>query len=397
MCGIIAVIRKDGKPAARSVAKRYHEQKTRGQEGFGYVAIRDNKVVAFERFTREKDFLESLAKETAPEIWAHHRRPTSTPNIVESAHPLFIEAPTLLEHEYFVLHNGVIKNTHELYQKHIKLGFVYQTWCMEAVVTGQGKTYDGEKKWNDSESLAIETALALDNKKPSIGSVGAAAVIGLKVKGDQVVQRFFYRNYSNPLVYINEKHMTTLTSVGKGTDVVVGRVHGLDERGEITEIHPVVTSPVSYKDQKGSSGRVPYAARYDDYDDYGGMPFGDISAEEFQISMGFRYPTRDIQHASQLPRKNTNVVVYPKKSTPSITLSPVKMTLDELWLENDRLIGEEERIGDAMDLIEQVTTEEGRISEADYVWQEKLRKELTDVHSRHSLVEALITAQESIQ
>lgn len=247
MCGIVAVKRKDGRPAYKAVLKRYRHQKFRGQNGFGYVAIKDNQVVSYQRAPTEHEIVKLLEKEDAPEIWFHHRYPTSTPNVEEAAHPILIEND-LLAHQYFVLHNGVIKNTKELREGHYKLGIKYNTEIMRGFTAlSTKKHYTSELAWNDSESLAVETALAMDGLKKTIDTEGAAAVVGIQTKGRQVINRFFYRNDHHPLKFHEDKVMVTVTTLGAGEDLPTTLVYQLRDGGgyEYYGKQPIVTPKTS--------------------------------------------------------------------------------------------------------------------------------------------------------
>lgn len=231
MCGLVYVKRKDGRPAYKAVLKRYRGQKTRGQDGFGYVAIKDNKVVGYHRAPTEHEIVKLLEKEDAPEIMFHHRYPTSTPNVEEAAHPILVENQ-LLTHQYFVLHNGVIKNTKDLREGHYKLGIPYTTEIMKGFTALKTqKLYHTELAWNDSESLAIETALAMDGLKKTIDTEGAAAVMGVKTNGLNVTDRFFFRNENHPLMYHEDKVMVTVTTLGSGTLVPATSIQRIKEGG----------------------------------------------------------------------------------------------------------------------------------------------------------------------
>lgn len=231
MCGIVYVKRKDGRAAYKAVLKRYRHQKARGQNGFGYVAIKDDKVVSYQRASTEHEIVKLLEKETAPEIMFHHRYPTSTPNIEEAAHPILVEND-MLQHQYFVLHNGVIKNTKELREAHYKLGIEYTTEIMKGfIAVSTQKQYTTEIEWNDSESIAVETALAMEGLKKTIDTEGAAAVVGVQTRGDQVVNRFFYRNDNHPLMFNEDKVMVTLTSLGGGTMLPATLLYRLKKEG----------------------------------------------------------------------------------------------------------------------------------------------------------------------
>jgi predicted glutamine amidotransferase len=235
MCGIVYVNRKDQKPAYKAVLKRFRAQRNRGSEGFGYIAIKEGRVVAYKRSPYEKDIIKLLEQEDAPEILFHHRFPTSVPNFEEGSHPILVDNGNgQLSSLYYIVHNGVIRNTEDLHEKHLKMGFKYTTEIEKGYWTVHGdKRYYEEVDWNDSESIAIETALVLERKQKTIDSVGAAAIIGFKVdQSGKVLERFFYRNSGNPLKYLNDDVMTTLTSEGSGEMVKDFRVYALTDDGK---------------------------------------------------------------------------------------------------------------------------------------------------------------------
>lgn len=245
MCGIIYIMRKDGRPAYKTVLKRYRKQKHRGTEGYGYVAIKDNVVVSYKRAPTEHEIIEMLEKEDAPEILFHHRNPTSTVNIEEEAQPLLIQNK-LLEHGYYVAHNGVIRNDISLKKKHNEMGIEYGTEISKGFkVRSSGNYYRDTQKlteWNDSEAIAVETALAIDGKKESIETEGYAAIIGLQVKDGLVVSRFFYRNL-NPLTFHEDKQIISIASMGHGNVVKPDFVLKLGERGGFQQIRDLKTPP----------------------------------------------------------------------------------------------------------------------------------------------------------
>lgn len=248
MCGIIYVKRKDNKPAYKSVLKRYRKQSHRGTQGYGYVAVKDDQVVSYKRAETEAEIVKMIEKETAPEILFHHRYPTSTPNVAEAAHPILVHNPEILgKDSYFVVHNGVITNDDELYEKHIKMGFEYTTELEMGFKTKSGHAYHTDSKWNDSEALAIETALALSGKKPEIDSIGAAAVIGFKIVGSKIQSRFFYHNYRNPLVIDNGDVMVAITSEGRGVAVPQLYVNLLSKDGSFIDHPAKILVPLAHK------------------------------------------------------------------------------------------------------------------------------------------------------
>ena len=255
MCGLVWVKRKDGHPAYKAVLKRYRSQQGRGQNGFGYIAIQNNKVVSYQRAATEHEIVKLLEKEKASEIMFHHRFPTSTPNIEEAAHPLLVENEKL-HFRYFILHNGVIRNTKELRENHYKLGFQYKTEIMKGFTAlTTRKNYMSELIWNDSESLAIETALALEGMKPTIDTFGPAAVMGVQATAEgQVISRFFFRNDGHPLMVQDDKHMFSVTSLGAGRNLPSNLVQSLldDYKHEHYGDKPILV-PRTYVSSGGTS------------------------------------------------------------------------------------------------------------------------------------------------
>ena len=133
MCGLTYYHQTQSKSVGKSVLKRYHKQKERGQEGYGFISL-DLETLRVGQYVRkelEEDIVkELLALKERPEknnaILFHHRNPTSTVNLPECAHPIKVDNPEL-EHIYFVAHNGIISNTRDLKKQHEKLGYKYNT------------------------------------------------------------------------------------------------------------------------------------------------------------------------------------------------------------------------------------------------------------------------------
>lgn len=237
MCGLGFVIRFDGYSARKKIRKIYFAQKSRGTSGYGYVSVEDGKVTPVARATYEKDIMELLDKEESSTILFHHRTPTSTPNIVESTHPIVVSNP-LLGHDYYVIHNGVITNTEKLKAKHEKDGFSYTTELKKVWLTPANKYYEAEVVWNDSESLAIEAALAIEGLQDGITTEGSVAFIAYQVeKGSQKLLNVFYgRNYSNPLTYTKTNALFYLASEGGSERVDTEKLYKFDYlRREITD------------------------------------------------------------------------------------------------------------------------------------------------------------------
>lgn len=227
MCGIILVHRKDNLPAQKSVYRRYQKQKNRGSEGFGYIAIKKNKLVSYKRAKLESQIKEFIEKEDSNTIIFHHRYPTSTPNFMESAHPIKV-SNTDLKYDYYLIHNGIISNADDLKEKHEKKGFVYNTEIKKKWITS-GQTYK-EECFNDSESLAIEVALAIENNLNKIESKGSIAFICAKVEKSKntIKAIYFGRNYGSPLKLSNQKQLLSIGSETEGDDVPTQKLHKLD-------------------------------------------------------------------------------------------------------------------------------------------------------------------------
>ena len=227
MCGIVYVHRKDKQPAARSVWKRYNRQKQRGSEGFGYVAMEKNKIVAIERACTEKEIYEKLKKETATCILFHHRLPTSVPNIVEGTHPIVIEHGEL-KHTYYVMHNGVIRNDDELKPIHEKAGYKYKT-SAEKVWRTATTNYSMGEYWNDSEALAFELAMYIEGKSETVATEGAVAIILIQAQNKNVKGIYYGRNIGNPLTITSNETVLAICSQGERADVPSGDMWKLND------------------------------------------------------------------------------------------------------------------------------------------------------------------------
>ena len=209
MCGIIFVERKNGSSANSMVLKRFEKQRSRGTEGFGYAAIKNGKVKHTIRAEDEKDIVPKLAKEKETTILFHHRYPTSTPNMEEATHPIYVSNQSL-KYDYYIVHNGIISNPDELKKSHLKLGFIYTTRIVTKTETI--KTVYSQECYNDSEAFAIDFALSLENSK-EIKSSGSIAFIALQVnKINKTVENIYYgRNHGNTLHIEEDKTFFALS------------------------------------------------------------------------------------------------------------------------------------------------------------------------------------------
>lgn len=383
MCGIIYVKRKDGRPAHKSVLKRYYKQKHRGSDGFGYVAIQDNKIVNYMRSPIEHEIVTALRKETAHEILFHHRFPTSVPNIEEGAHPLYVnhDDEAKLKHQYFVVHNGIIRNDEEMKKDHEKLGFKYRTEISRKFTTFLGHEFDIETKWNDSEALAIETALALDDKKEDIGAKGVAAVVALQVQGVDVVARFAYRN-TNPLNYYTNDALTILSSEGGGNPIDSIRIQRMAEDGTLVDDPRRIFTPNNYTYNNEHHHYAYRGMARDDEDNSNktnaiSLPKGQSS---FLMDRGINEFNDDIEESEVIPVEPIEVL-HIGEAIKNMGPKFINLMMDDtLWYEFDRVIGIEEEVDRGMQIFEDKMLDVGFNDDvlATQVQLEEVKKKVKD-------------------
>lgn len=224
--------------------KRYEAQKHRGSQGFGYVAFyKDGNGgrIATGRSVDEKGIRTQIMNENSSMIMFHHRLPTSTPNVEEATHPIFVSHDEL-DFDYFVVHNGVIRNSDELRKRHETLGYVYNTVIETDLITRHTSKKNGAKyyvegtkteKFNDSESLAIEVARFIDGMTSRIDTVGTVATIAWKVNKEtgKLISISYGHNAGNPMTIADNKDFFFLSSVG-GTDIPEDILYTLSTDGD---------------------------------------------------------------------------------------------------------------------------------------------------------------------
>lgn len=216
MCGIVYVQRKDNKSAVRQALKRYQAQKGRGSEGFGYVAVKQSgNVTDSHRFMFEHEMITSLNKTKHQHLLVHHRFPTSTPNVPESAHPIKVSHKEL-QYDYIVTHNGVLQNDEELKEKHNKLGYPYTTELQCTYTTPKHKIYSAGAQWNDSEALAIELARNIEGLIERVEARGTIAYLVLQVEKTtgKAIALYYGTNGGNPLCLTVNKDYIVIASEG---------------------------------------------------------------------------------------------------------------------------------------------------------------------------------------
>lgn len=225
MCGIIAAFNTKQKGKAESVndfiINQYEDQHERGNKGFGIIRISKNSI-EIDRSTEPYKFLMDLQKNKSSMMIVHHRYPTSTQNKISQTHPILV-SNKILSHDYLLIHNGIINNEEELKEQHEKIGFKYQTELTKEEIEKQDKkyTYYQRGTFNDSESIAIEMALYIEELSQEIKAKGSMAFIALQIdkKTKKPLKVFFGRNKGNPLNMHKEKNILRLSSEGIGEEI----------------------------------------------------------------------------------------------------------------------------------------------------------------------------------
>ena len=272
MCGLVLAFSKRGKNTGDYVYQLFNKQRTRGQQGFGFLCIQDGKLVKVHRAKWGHEIEKELKGDKSDIILFHHRFPTSTKNTVGTTHPMFVSNPAL-KYDYYFAHNGVITNTDLLKKEHEKLGYKYNTEFHEQTkavyADGTEEVLDSEKSvHNDSESLAIELARWIEGLTKSIDTRGGAAFWGISLeKGtNNVVNLYFGKNKGRDLKMFDNKNWLAISSES-GEDLVDMVLHTVDihtyEMDEqallIDEAKPVETKTVTtthetYKERERRMG-----------------------------------------------------------------------------------------------------------------------------------------------
>lgn len=146
------------------------------------------------------------------EIMFHHRYPTSTDNSVKHNHPIYNVKD--YDHNYYLVHNGVIQNDVELKKYHEELGLTY--------TSAHGTDY------NDSECLLNELAMVIEGiKKPQeFTAKGSMAFVLLQTDKMGHAKGLYYgRNWGSPLkIHYDKEKYLMLSSAGAGGDVELNKL-----------------------------------------------------------------------------------------------------------------------------------------------------------------------------
>lgn len=262
MCGLMYLKSLDGRLAGPRLWKRYEHQKTRGTEGYGFIEIGKPLVYRAQHEAEAKKLIDDCH---GTEILFHHRKPTSTVNVVEATHPIVIKHKTL-KSIFYVIHNGVISNPDELKKKHEALGFKYRTVIK---TRNEYKTveqrYYGEwsEEYNDSEALAHELALYFAGKQTEIEANGSIAFICLETdKKGKPLWLHYGHNALSPLFVEHNNNLLAIKSAGGGKEVPIHKIYSISYTGKQEAVNDVVigTSYLAGDDNRtwnwNNSGRV---------------------------------------------------------------------------------------------------------------------------------------------
>lgn len=258
MCGIVASF-KSVDPIGDTLAQ-YDKQKSRGYEGFGFIALRDARIVKFARRTHEAgirkefDAVRHLEPDT---ILFHHRFPTSTANVPEAAHPLPIDKKGW-KHRYYFIHNGVMSGGSEYEIK--EEGYTFRSRVQEIkYYRAGGNLYERVESSdvNDSELLGYYVASMLEGERKDIPMTGAVAAFMLREnKKTKVCTLFAMRNLQNPLVVKRDKkaHSIMIASEVVGGELDAHAIHVLDWKTLTFSVERKVSIGTNYTGNSSGMG-----------------------------------------------------------------------------------------------------------------------------------------------
>ena len=302
MCGIIHCKKANTLETAKKlITKRYTKQRARGTEGYGFIELNNGYVTGVIRTQTETEMTKKLDLSTADEIMFHHRTPTSTPNIIESTHPIHVSHKNL-KYDYFVIHNGIITNDELLRDEHIKNGYIYTTDLQKKYVTE--KSIYAETLWNDSEAVAIDFVEAIEKGK-EMQAKGSIAIVALQFDKEtgKAISLYFGRNSGNPLCIENTETFFSLSSE-TGTKLSENILYKYDyDNGNLTTQVLKIGTPYTYTNyDKDDIGYKPISSFGYGYNNYGD-DYGDDYDDEFDYDISLieerEYLKEEITKANQ--------------------------------------------------------------------------------------------------
>lgn len=252
MCGLVYANSLDGSPVNTLVWDQFDKQRKRGVEGFGFFNGKYTIKAAIEK--RIKSKINSKKNQTDLLLF-HHRFPTSTENVKKAAHP-FNTGSYFGKTRYVLIHNGVISNAKETYEKHTKL---------KKPIAYQSKLENG--KFNDSEALLWDLALTLEGKQKEMTVYGGIAFIAIKLVDNVPQKLYFGKNAGRPLKMKRDEHLMMLSSEGEGEDIKEATLYTYNYKTRrltnrffrIPSYNPAYASNWDYNKKYGTSSGYRYA------------------------------------------------------------------------------------------------------------------------------------------
>lgn len=275
MCGIVAGFSKK-QNINEEVLIQFEDQSSRGTNGFGSIFLDEKGKFSIYRATGQiKAILDVKLKPTKALIF-HHRMPSSSKNKISQTHPIKISSGDL-KHDYYFVHNGVIRNEDERKKVHNdELGYNYST------EVEHDSWYDKKEiMFNDSEVIGYDIARFIEDQTKIIEAAGSVAFIMTQVdKKSQVVKQIFYgRNSGNPLKLAKTRDYIFLSSEGKGDDIKEDTLYSFKLNDYKITKKKMVIPTISYtdaveedkkdKEEEKSKGIIVEKESFTDYDDRG--------------------------------------------------------------------------------------------------------------------------------
>lgn len=262
MCSISYCRMLNGQNANENIKKLYFHQKERGKNGYGFYNV---KTSFYGRSKYEHLILGMLRNNPGIEIMFHARRPTSTVNVENAAHPL-CSNDNFKDHKYYLVHNGVIHNAMELYRKHTEDKLVYSSVCEE-------NKYQ-MPIFNDSESLMFELALIIEGRKEmkDFAAYGSIAFIMIQTDNDGKPLNLYYgRNDGSPLKIMGDRDKLIIASVlDGGQDIAVNKLNEISYLTNEIKSQPMTFtrwSQYTMSYQKTSTLPQPHTGTLEDYNE----------------------------------------------------------------------------------------------------------------------------------
>lgn len=269
MCGIVAAFNKNAE-VNEEVLLQFEDQSSRGTNGFGSIFINEDGTFSIQRATGQVKAIIDVKLKPTNSLIFHHRQPSSSKNKISQTHPIKISTGSL-KHDYYIVHNGIIRNDKERKKIHNdEHGYAYST---EAEETGW---YDKKEiMYNDSETLGYDLARFIEGQDNKVMSIGSAAFIITQVdKKTQKITKIFYgRNSGCPLKLAKTRDYLMLSSEGKGEMVKEDMLYSfkLDDFKIDKKKMPFqtweTTTTVSKKDDKKDTKVTGFGYNDDDDDD----------------------------------------------------------------------------------------------------------------------------------